>query len=33
MGDELLTILQLDRLLLGSVHCAREKEGNLLFTQ
>ena len=33
MGNELLTILQLDRLLLGSVHCAREKEGNLLFTQ
>ena len=30
MGNDLLTILQLDRLLLGSVHCAREKEGNLL---
>ena len=32
MGNKLLTILQLGRLVLGPVHCAWEKEGNHIFT-
>ena len=32
MGNKLLTILQLGRLVLGPVHCSWEKEGNYIFT-